>query len=102
MRMLVMVQGSGFHRIMDGRSLKLGFYANREVVAEAVETIDKNALFAKVKDELLASGVEALPEAKMWISRASRRRDNDVAEYKGFSFYSEEGRVRRFLNFLVR
>lgn len=90
--MLVMVEGSGFRGSIDGRSLRLGFVANRAVVAATVETIDREALFAQVKDELLASGIEALPQAKCWISRASRRRDDDLAQFKGFSFY-KEGRM---------
>jgi hypothetical protein len=92
MRMLVMVEGRGFRGTIDGRSLKLGFVANRAVVATTVQTIDKDALFAQVKDELLASGIEALPQASMRISRTSLRRDDDLAEYKGFSFY-REGRM---------
>jgi hypothetical protein len=36
MQMLVMVAGREFRGVMDGRSLKLGFHANREVVAETV------------------------------------------------------------------
>jgi hypothetical protein len=63
--MLVVVEGIGFRGIMDGRSLRLGFRAKREVVAKTVETIDKVALFAKVRDELLATGVEALPQTNI-------------------------------------
>jgi hypothetical protein len=102
MRMLVMVEGIGFSGSIDGRSLRLGFVANREVVAVNVAAIDKGALFAQIKNELLAAGVEALPQAKIWISRVSRRRDSDLVEYKGFSFYPGEGRVRRFLSSLLR
>jgi hypothetical protein len=100
--MLVMVEGRGFRGVMDGQSLRLGFYANRVLVAVTGESIDKDALFAQVKDELLARGIEALPQAHMQLSRVSRHRDDDLAEYKGFSFYPEEGRVRRFLNSLLR
>jgi hypothetical protein len=56
MRMLVMVAGRVFRGVMDGRSLKLGFYANREVVAETLEALDEGALFAQVQGQGYPNG----------------------------------------------
>jgi hypothetical protein len=102
MRMLVMVKGSGFHGNMDGRLRHLGFYANRAVNAASAEAIDRDALSKMIKGELLASGVKSLSGAPMSISQVSLRRDDDVAEYRGFSFYPEESWLRRVFGYFHR
>jgi hypothetical protein len=100
--MFALVEGKGFRGSIDGRLLKLGFVTNRDLAAATVEEIDQDALFERVRSELLRAGVEPLPGARLWISKTSYRRDDDLREFNGFSFYPEESWLRRILNAIMR
>jgi hypothetical protein len=97
-KLLVMVEGTNFEGKIEGRQSRIGFVANRVVRADSVEDIDQEALFKFVLDELNSQGISPTPKTVMQITRVSRRAETDQQEFRGFSFFLQEGWLRRLLS----
>ena len=95
MKFLAMVEGVNFQGKIEGKIIRIGFYANREVEAETVETIDQEALFRSVLKELESNSISTTPKSRMWVSRLSQRRESDGRQFRGFSFYPQTGWLQR-------
>ena len=95
MRFLAMVEGLNFLGKIEGKVTRIGFYANREVVADTVEAIDQEALFRSVLKELESNSISTTPRSRMWVSRVSQRMESDGGQIRGFSFYPQTGWLQR-------
>jgi hypothetical protein len=95
---LVMVYGTNFEAKIEGRQSRIGFVGSRVVRADNVEDIDQEALFKWVFDELNSQGISPTPRTVMQLTRVSRRAETDQQEFRGFSFFPQEGWLRRLLS----
>jgi hypothetical protein len=101
-KFLAMVEGVNFQGKIEGKITRIGFYANREVEAENVETIDQEALFRSVLQELESNSLSTTPKSRMWVSRVSQRNESDGRQFGGFSFYPQTGWLQRAFSKLLQ
>lgn len=100
-KFLALVEGRGFIGNFGNGMQLTGFLANRIVIAESANRINSEALFKQVESELRSQAMQATQHSKMWISRVSALSPSDSGSYEGFSFYPQEGRLRRFIRLVL-
>lgn len=97
-RLLVMLEGKNFEGEIQGNRSRVGFVTTRGIEAATPDSIDEPSLFDSIFNELKLNGIDQTSESNIEILKVRLREATDDRQLRGFSFYIQDGWLKRALS----